>query len=256
MKKPNNCTNKVLFIIYLLSFTAISPGQIHAQEILLTAVPEGYKDGLQARIIQNISERLGSKLEIKEIPFARRLHYLKNGSIDIAAELLKNSNREKYIYFITPPYKLKSNKVFIVQKGKQSIIQKYEDLYKLKIGTKTGSCYFERFDADQDINKEPVNNFIQNILKLLSGRIDAVIFTETLALTRIHEMKIEKHVELADYSYSMENPVFIGISKKSFLMDRINEVEPVIKTMIISGAIDLIIADYYTSQNIPVPEYK
>lgn len=54
----------------------------------------------------------------------------------------------------------------------------------------------------------------------------------------------------------MENPVFIGISKKSFLMDRINEVEPVIKTMIISGAIDLIIADYYTSQNIPVPEYK
>ena len=255
MSKNNFLKNCRLIIFCIL--LSLSPlFHLSAQSTIHTAVPQGFKDGLQSLLIHSIAEKLGSDLVIKEVPFARRLHYLETGVIDIGAELLKNPEREEYIHFIDPPYKLKSKKIFIVKKGKSSMIQKYEDLYNLKIGTGIKSSYFNRFDNDQKIIKESAPSFEQNIRKLISGRIDAVIYTESFALLKIKEMGSENFVEPADFSYSKDNPVYFGISRESYLMKHVDKVETVIYNMIRNGEIDTIIENYYKTRNIPVPCYK
>ena len=254
-------TKNIFFInckllLFCLVFSASPFFNLFAQNTLHTAVPQGFKDGLQSLLMQSIAENLETDIEIKEVPFARRLHYLETGSIDIGAELLKNSEREKYIYFIDPPYKLKSKKIFIVQKGKSAMIQKYEDLYNLKIGTGIKSSYFNRFDNDMKITKESAPSFNHNIKKLISERIDAVIYTESFAFMKIKEMGFENLLEAADFSYSKDNPVYFGISKKSELINNLEKTEKVIKKMILKGDIDKIINKYFLKNNIPVPEYK
>ena len=175
----------IIFLFCLFLNVLIISSSIFPQDYLNSAVPPGYRDGLQSRILQSVAEELGLKMIISEAPIARRLHYLENGSIDIASELLKTPDRCNYIHFISTPYKLKSNKIFIVRKGNHSLIRKYEDLYKFTIGTTIKSSYFNKFDSDTQIKKESVSSFKQNILKLVSGRIDAVIYSETFAFIKI-----------------------------------------------------------------------
>ncbi len=76
---------------------------------------------------------------------------MKDGTIDPMAGLLKRPEREEYIRFVQPPCKERSDTIFFVPKGKPSLIQTYEDLYALKIGTTLGSKYFHQFDEDKKL---------------------------------------------------------------------------------------------------------
>ncbi len=75
-------------------------------------------------------------------------------------------------------------------------------------------------------------------------------------MAKIKDMSVETMVEAADFSYSKYNPVYFGISKKSVLMNNLEEVEYEIKKTIYSGDIDKVIISYYKDKKIPVPAYK
>ncbi len=255
MKTNNYSLSKYIMKIscFLLFFSAAS---LAAQNNITAAVPEEFKDGIDFEIIKSIAEKLDSDLTVKEAPFARRLRFMETGKADITAGLLKTPEREEFIYFITPPYKQKSNKLFFVTKGNKKKIRKYEDLYSLTVGINTKSRYFSRFDNDTKIKKEATSTFRQNILKLLAGRIDTVIYTDGKAFLKLQEIGLEDVVEPAEYHFSKNNPVYIGISKQSELIYRSGEIEETVSKMIDSGEIDSIIQNYFTSRNLCIPEYK
>jgi len=54
---------------------------------------------------------------------------------------------------------------------------------------------------------------------------------------------------------SRNKSVYIGISRSSHLMKKIEVVESAIRTMINSGKVKKTIEEYYTSRNLPVPAY-
>lgn len=180
---------------------------------------------------------------------------MKDGTIDLMAGLLKRPEREKYIYFIYPPYRNRSDTVFLVPKGKSSLIQTYNDLCPLSIGTTLGSKYFHQFDKDETLDKEPISNRKSNFKKLLLGRIDTVIFPEGAGIEMTHEMDIADRVEMAQFRFSKKKQVYIGISKKSHLMEDIHATESVIRQMIESGEIKKIIINYYIQRNLPIPAH-
>ena len=94
-----------------------------------------------------------------------------------------------------------------------------------------------------------------NFEKLLLGRLDTVIYPESVGIDLIHKMGTAEKIEVAPYRFSKEKHVFIGISKKSHLMEKIDEIESVIRQIIENGEINQIIIDYYTQRNLPIPAY-
>lgn len=248
--------NSLRFIYVFFLLISMSKPTIFCQDILKVSVPVQFKYGIESQILELFAVKLNVEIKIIPAPFSRRLQFMKTGTTDMTAGLLKRPEREVYIHYTSIPYKLKTNKMFFVLKGNRFIIKKYEDLYKLSIGTKRGSKYFIKFDDDSNIRKIVANSIEQNIQMLLNGRIDAFIFSEGPGLLEISKMGLNEKIETAEYSYSKVNPVYIGISKKSTFIDQIERIEDILLQLIENGEIDRIIENYYTSKNLPVPEYK
>lgn len=196
------------------------------------------------------------KIEINESPFTRSLMDMENGKIDIMTGLLKTEERERYIYFVDPPYKTSSYKVFYVLKGKNNMISKYEDLNKLKIGIVFGSKYFLRFDNDSNLIKVKKYHSEELIPLLLNKGIDTFITSEVRGDYLIHEMGLEDKIEKTIYGYFEKTNVYIGISKKSHLAKNIDELSKIINEMIKDGRIDEIINNSLKKDNLPNPVYK
>ncbi len=223
------------------------------QQVLAVSVTEASKDGPDAKILTAIAKEIGTSVNFQYAPFKRRLLMVKNGDLDLVCGLLKRQDREAYIHYIQPPYKKRSDTIFFVPKGKADRIKTYEDLYGLKIATVFGSKFFIKFDKDNRLNKEPVAQVTLNFKKLLLGRVDTIIINESTGIDLMHKMRISDQIEMAPYRFNREKFVYIGISKNSWLMERIDTIEPVIRKMVLSGKIRQIIEDYYTRLNLPVP---
>jgi polar amino acid transport system substrate-binding protein len=234
--------------------TLLQPQQaLPARMALVSSVAEENKDGPDAQIIKAIAHKLQAKLILRYAPFKRRLQLMKSGEIDFMIGLLKTSQRERFIHYLLPAYKSRSDTVFFVPKGKATKVLRYEDLYRLKIGTTFGSKYFPRFDEDNRLRKEAVSSGISNFKKLLKGRIDAVVCPEGAGIDMIHQMGISDQVAIAVYRFAQAKYVYVGVSRKSDLMDQIAMVEAVVRKMVKNGDIRKIIVHYYVLRNLPVP---
>lgn len=240
----------MLWCMTILMFPQLS---YSAGAMLVSSVAEEYIDGPDAELLKAIAEKLKADLKFKFAPFKRRLQLMKDGDIDFMSGLLKTAEREKYIYYVSPPYKERSDTVFFLTRGKQALLQKYEDLYAMKIGTNQGSKYFPRFDHDTKLNKESVPSGVPNFRKLLLGRIDTVIYAEAGGIDLVYKLGIADRVEMAEYRFARKKYVYIGISRKSHLMDHKLKIDSLIGSMIDSGEIKRIIVNYYVSHNLPVP---
>jgi polar amino acid transport system substrate-binding protein len=226
-----------------------------ADKKLISSLPPDLKDGAAAAIMNAVAGKLDARLEIIYAPFKRRLAMMEAGDIDFLTGLLKNPLREKYIHYIYPPYKSRSDTVFFVPRGKTVLVRRYEDLHHLKIGTVVGSKYFPKFDDDTSLNREVCHSAELNLKKLMAGRIDAAAFPESAGLDLIDRMGLKEHVAAADYRFSEQKNVFIGISKKSWLMNSIEQVEDLVRSMIENEELKRVIVDYYTSRGLPAPVF-
>lgn len=216
----------------------------------------GAVEGPEPEILTKIAEKLDLETEFFILPFKRCLRYMKDGNVDIMTGLLKKQEREEYILYIAPPYKKKSNKSFYVLKGKKESITSFEDLYGLKIGKKIGAKFFQAFDEDKRLDVDEIAIPEKNILKLLRQRIDTFIMTDSEADYYLHTMGVQDQIEKASFGYYKENPVYIGISRKSFLMNRKEELSGIVSSMIRSGEMDRIITSFFKRNSIPIPDYK
>ena len=217
---------------------------------------DGIVEGPDIEVAKKIAEKLSLTLEFRHAPFIRCLAWMKEGSIDMMMGLLKNEEREAYIHFIEPYYKSKSNKSFYVLKGNKNLITKYEDLYGLKIGVKRGAKYFPQFDEDKKLNKFPVNDYKQNFEKLIAKRIDTFIITKDQGEYLINKLGYQGFFEEAAFSFIKKNFVYIGISKKSHLLNQTSQANKIIATMIQNGEIDSLIKNWFHTNKLPAPDYK
>ncbi len=217
---------------------------------------DGQLEGAGYEMFQEIVRRLELDVEYIDMPFKRALTYMQSGEIDMMFGLLKSPEREKFIHFIAPPYKLKSNKAFYILKGKNSQINSHSDLYALKVGVKIGVKYFPEFDDDHSIQKYAEADYEKNISKLLLGAIDTFLCTDSHADYLIKALGVEKSIIKAKYGYTKNNPTYIGISKKSRMLESKDEVQKVVAEMVYSGEVDRIFKAYFSRNNLAIPDYK
>lgn len=204
----------------------------------------GEIEGIDIEFIKTLAERMKLKIEFVEVPIQRGFLMLKNGELDIGPGVLKTPEREEFLYFIEPPYKLYSNKAFYVLKGKENTILKYEDLYKLTIGTNPAK-FFKPFDDDPKLKKEEAFNAKLNIDKLLAKRIDTYIWTEATGDFLLAEMNLGEKIVKAKFLYKEKNPVYMVLSKNSPLASRRNEFNNTMKLLVDSDPLEMYSRRFY-----------
>lgn len=242
--------SKVLAVVSFLFLSIVFHNSILlGTEIIRSGVSPTNPDGLSAQISQLVAEMIGGKLEMKNYPFKRRLLMMKRGELDFMVGLFKRPEREQYIYFLSKPYIKRVTQVFFVEKGNQSKIAKYEDLYRFTIGTTAGAKYFLKFDNDSNIRKKSVRKLSSIFKMLIKNRVDAVICNRMSGISTTKNLGIADKVEIAEYHHSKYNPIYIGISKRSPLMGKINTIEQTINNALDSGQIEEVINQFYSDNN-------
>ena len=219
---------------------------------MATSVAEELQDGPDARLLKAAAEELGLTTLFRTAPFKRRLIMMENGNVDMICGLLHGPERAGYIHYVSPPYKTRSDTIFFVRRKDREKIKTYEDLQWLKIGVSRGAKYFERFDLDSRLTKEPALAE-SNFKKLLLGRIDTVIQDESNGIFLIHKLNLADRIIMSPFRFSRGKKVYFGISKKSWMMAELDRVEPILTEFITSGRARDIISGYYTRRGLPVP---
>lgn len=234
---------------FLLFIAAVplffSPASAGASDVVVSAVSQEFANGLNAKIVKTVVSRLGAELDMKYVSFARKLVLMEQGRIDLCAGLHRNAEREKYIHFVEPPYLKFSGKYFFVKKNSGVKLETYDDLHGLKVATSINSKYFDQFDNDDKIIKAPVSKVEQKFRMLAKGRVDAVIHSYSGGMNMIKRLGLQDEIVVADFRYLVSNAIYIGVSRKSFLMEKIDDVEALIHEMVEDGEFGRIVDEHY-----------
>jgi len=202
----------------------------------------GFK-GLDIEILNELSEKLKIKIQVRRSPWARSLENIKTGESDIITGVAYTDERAEYIDYVEPSY-YSVNPVFYVQKGKGHLIKKYSDLYSCSIGYSIKSAYFEPFNSDSKLNKVELSTETQLIKMLVLGRVDVIIGTNPNLAYDLLQSGNSLKVEPVYYIPPKTTKLYIGLSKKSPLTARKKDIEKVINDMLRENRIKKIMTNY------------
>ncbi|PHS79115.1 MAG: hypothetical protein COB59_03425 [Rhodospirillaceae bacterium] len=182
---------------------------------IIESTSDGTKfSGFYIEIIKELARRLDFSLTFKEVPFRRAIAMMENGSADIMVGPNRTAEREKFMMYLDEELS-RERKAFFIQTAAPDIVQ-YEGLADKKIGVLRGSVYFDRFDADNTLNKFDISDYSSVLNMVDKGRLDTAIAPEMLGdfTSRILKFNLKKA------SYKIEGrPSFIAVSKKSALRE-------------------------------------
>lgn len=172
--------------------------------------------GEHIEIAKLLAISIGLKPVFIRCPFARCLAMAQHGQADMIIGIRKSPEREKDLIFLNPPYMIQHYPLrFFVLSSKKVIINHFDDLNKLSIGTLRGGSYFELFDNSKSFTKVEVTSREQLVQMLLRDRIDTFIEREESILPLLPLAKYQQKFTLANYQYDKAVNSYIAISKKS-----------------------------------------
>lgn len=200
--------------------------------------------GIDVELITALLREVGITPTFTTCPWSRCLDMIKSGEAAMLSGVLRRPEREKFMFFIDPPYKTRSSKVFYTSRDARDI-RSYDDLYGRTIGVQRGAKYFDRFDNDRKLTLDTVANDELNFRKLLAGRVDAVIITESIGDYVLSEMGLSRAFRKATFRHDREVPVHFVISRNSPLIDRGPELNRAAKRLRESGEFERIIRDFF-----------
>jgi len=156
---------------------------------------------------------------------------MRDGSADIMLGLLDKPERREYMHLYR--YLDNSHKAFYALKSRNWRVNSFEDLAGLNIGVVHGFKYFPKFDQETEsfrLNSAP--SVLINLRRLLAGRVDLVIATKMEGDYIIRKNPhFQKFIEPVNYQYLAENPVFVGLSKRSRYANKAEQLESLVASM-------------------------
>lgn len=144
--------------------------------------PTNYNDekgrltGLAVDVVREMQKVLKDVTPIEIIPTARVIEVSKREPNILAFSLARNKAREDlgYQWIMQTSYKPWT---FYVPKDSPNTANSLDDVKKLKIGVVRGSVFENYLTDNKFVLVDPTTAHSNNILKLLAGRVDAVLAT-------------------------------------------------------------------------------
>jgi polar amino acid transport system substrate-binding protein len=158
--------------------------------------------GLAVEILEAALENKNYVFEYKEVPGIRAEGGVDRNNYDVLLNVWKSKEREKKFLF-SDSY-ITNKLVFYKLKCDNFEFKNFDSLKGKKIGTRRGYYYDENLMNSEDFYLIPVNSSIQNLQKLISGRID--IFIEDKAV--IENIFYNEVFEDKSFITFFEKPIF------------------------------------------------
>ncbi|PKI13043.1 substrate-binding periplasmic protein [Colwellia sp. 12G3] len=174
------CLRYAIFIFFLYCFLTSSVA-FSAKDKLTASVPSFAPfyfvtdkekcQGVAVNVLKKISEQINYPVEVLSLPYARIIHSLDVGTLDLAL-IFKNNTIADSIDYIGP---ISLSKVIILT-ALDNPIDKYSELNNLMAIAVIRNAQFElQFDQDKSLNKVSVESYSQAVKLFKLGRVDAVI---------------------------------------------------------------------------------
>jgi len=204
--------------------------------------------GLDLDLIDEIARRTGSSLTVAKMPWGRALTSMQTGDVDVMTGLAYRDERAEYIAYTDTPY-FKCTTAFYTIAGQAQKIKSYEDLAQHQVGYVLHSAYFDRFDNDVSLDKVGVAQEQILIDMLMKRRFGVMIGTDCQVDYFIKRQGFAGKIEKAPFNPGNAVDLFLGVSKKSGWVDKLDLLNQVIKDLIDEGFVDKISQEYYGSQS-------
>ncbi|SDL64104.1 polar amino acid transport system substrate-binding protein [Maridesulfovibrio ferrireducens] len=258
MTRLNNIALKSLFLL-CMTFFLYAHTNACAQGVVTVGfasfppwmiLDEGKFEGFDCDLVRGVFKHMGLKVKFVSVSFDSSLDQLKSGEIDVLTSMLFRNERNDYIRYVSPPYKTKSIKSFYVKKGAENKINRYIDLVGLRVGVKKGAKYFPTFDLDDRVVRVFYGTTAEVFEGLVKGEVQVVISTDSVGNYFIKNMGLDSYVEECGFKYKPKlMPVYIGVSRKSPLAERADEIGAVIRYLQNSGEIERLAKKYSVKLN-------
>lgn len=131
--------------------------------------------GFSFEVFQNIAQQLGRSPEVSELPWARCLHEVKAGRIDVAIDAYDDAERRKSFHYTHAYYTLTPQIFYIGSAAKHALpVSTAQELARLK-GCGVHEYTYEHYDLDASKLDLGANSDLQMLKKLKLGRCDYAV---------------------------------------------------------------------------------
>jgi polar amino acid transport system substrate-binding protein len=145
--------------------------------------PSQPKQGIALQIVRAAYATQGYDVEMRFVPWARALSGINNGQYDILPDAWWTQERTTFMEF-SEPY-MKNEIKFIKRKGDPFEYKGLTSLSGKLVGIVRGYGYGDEFLNAINFHRSEVDNAVQNIRKLVLGRIDLTLEDEIVARSLI-----------------------------------------------------------------------
>lgn len=215
-------------------------------------------DGIDRELLQELSTRTGIEIYLLRYPFARALQDMQSGRVELITSLAQTPARSRYIGYLSTSY-YQCHPAFYALPAMAEQVRSYADLRGKKIGYVRGSAYFEPFDSDRRLNKNPVMNESQLPGKLLKQRNQLFIGTDCQVDYSLHEMGLSEQIVRTVYQPDQHIDLYIGYSKAAGIEKEVALLDKALAEMVAEGWVARLVNSYFQSDNLiysapPTPE--
>ena len=197
--------------------------------------------GIDAEIAEAVANKLGKKLEIKDMEFDSLLTAVQSGSIDFALAGMTVNDERKLTVDFSDTY---ARGVQVVIVPNDSAIKTVDDLSGKKIGVQAGTTgdIYCTDDFGQDMVKQ-FNNGALAVAALKNGQVDCVVIDNEPAKNFV---KANEGLKILETAYAEEDYAAAISKENKELQEDFNKA---LKELKEDGTIDTIINKYIPAED-------
>lgn len=232
------------YLVFYLLISFLFSLHSTAKEVLHSSVAPEFPEGLHAKYLQYIADKMDMELDIAPMPFARRIKELYNGKIDLMVGMRWEKGDIDDIIYLHPGYEKLRQTFFVLAKDKDRFASA-AGMNTARVAVTNSAKYYPHIKRDSDIPIVAVSTLRQKIELLLVGRIDSFIHYEDSTLPLLESMGLKDRVIVALYQPNNYEEYHIAISRKSKLFHLKDDFEKVIRTAVANNDFAKIRSEHY-----------
>lgn len=247
MKKFHPTVSLFLFLVIATLFSA---PVMAADKVVLSymeyppysVLKDGAPDGPWGKIFVEIFKKLNVEFKVEQVPWARVLENLKDGSGCVTINMAKTAEREEFTAYPEEPIAMLPFKLF-VKKDSTLKFESLDNLKPIRVGVRKAFVYQGEFGKADYLKKDESPDDETLLNKLLSDRVDAVVLTEMGGWQAAKKLGVDGQIKMLDKLVAA-NPQYTGFSKKNPCSALVTKYTEVLKAMKADGSYDKILQAY------------
>lgn len=177
-------------------------------------------NGFASEVVSKAFSRAGYTVALNFMPWKRALWKVETGHYDAAYPAYYSEERAR-IYALSKPFS-EGPLGFYKRKDRDIAYQTLRDLQPYRIGVVRGYVSTSAFDAVDFLEKDTADNDMQNLRKLLKGRVDLIVIDKLTAKYLINAAIPEGRRQLEFLSPPLAaNPLHVLFSRQTKDYERI-----------------------------------